>query len=485
MIPESEARDREAPWLVALVMLATVAVAAVWFPVLLSFSHLEINTNEGWNAYRQKMAADGVPLYGSAPQFTVTNYPPLSFHFIGLLGKLNGDVVQAGRMVSLVSILLIALLIAAMVRRLAGKWQAGAYAALSWVMWLGLFQPDRIGMNDPQLLATVLSLLGVWAYLRGAGSNAWLCGSAVVFVVSLFTKHNLLAFPLAVGAHLLWTREFRRFAVWAGVAAATAGVLVLAVLKVDGPFFFAHLLTGRPYSYGHELASAARYLSVLQIPAAVAAVWAVWSWKTPERRLLALALVAAHAIAFAFCGGYGVDYNIFFDCILADVMILGVAASDVMQAAQNWNWGEIALTAALVVPLAGAAAFLPDRMMRDVQGARSIPHEEDDFAQAVAYVAGRPGRVYCNDLLICFEAGKPEEMMTYFVSSQLGTGKLPEADVKNLIDTYRFNTIELRASGKNVVEPGQWMGGVAKDIGERYRVGLYSGGFALLIPATE
>ena len=40
---------------------------------------MEANYNEGWNAYRETMAAEGVPPYGQAPKFTVTNYPPFLF----------------------------------------------------------------------------------------------------------------------------------------------------------------------------------------------------------------------------------------------------------------------------------------------------------------------------------------------------------------------------------------------------------------------
>lgn len=471
-------------------MLVVLTVITVWYPVIRTFAHFEINYNEGWNAYRAQMAAQGIPLYGAAPRFTVTNYPPLSFHFIGLVGRLTGDVVAAGRYVSLISVVLIALLIGAIVRSFTGLWHAGSYAAFSFVIWLAIFQPDRIGMNDPQLFATVLSLIGLYLYVSRPDSRPWLAVSAVVFAVSLFTKHNLLAFPLAVGAHLLLRGAFQRFGVWAGAFAAAAGVLLAITIRVDGPYFWAHLTAPRPYSMLDAAWTSSVYLRAFQIPFAVGAVWSLWNCTNPARNVLAAGLVTAHAIAFAFSGGYGVDTNIFFDCIIALVMIMGVAAGDVAELvqarfAQRRSFGNLFLTVALLAPLAGVVPDLPVRIRRDYQDARAIPQVEDRFTQAVAFVAARPGRALCNDLLLCFEAGKPEEFMTWFVASEVGAGKMPEAEAVHLIETYRFNTIELEGSGNSVLPPGRFLEGFAHKAVERYRVGLRSGKYAILIPGTE
>src|SRR6266702_2554146 len=68
-------------------MTATL-LALIWFPLRRTFANVEINYNEGWNAYRAAMVASGIPLYGTPPHGfgTGTAYPPLSFHLIGWLG---------------------------------------------------------------------------------------------------------------------------------------------------------------------------------------------------------------------------------------------------------------------------------------------------------------------------------------------------------------------------------------------------------------
>src|SRR5205085_2713764 len=88
-------------WTGAILGLAALAIAYLWFPLLRITSYLEISYNEGWNSYRQQMAAQGLMLYALPPDYAATNYPPLSFHAIGWLGKLTGDMTATGRWVSL------------------------------------------------------------------------------------------------------------------------------------------------------------------------------------------------------------------------------------------------------------------------------------------------------------------------------------------------------------------------------------------------
>src|SRR5215469_14354450 len=83
-------------WLSALVVcgMAVVLVALFWFPLERMFANVEVNYNEGWNAYRAQMVANRIPIYGERTiRFgTGTAYPPLSFHLIGRLGNANNFV---------------------------------------------------------------------------------------------------------------------------------------------------------------------------------------------------------------------------------------------------------------------------------------------------------------------------------------------------------------------------------------------------------
>src|SRR5215475_10109628 len=110
-------------------LLYTIAILAFIWPVYRAFLNIEIVNNEGWNAYFEAAAMGKMPLYPSADQLITNNYPPLSFYIVGLAGRLVGDPVLAGRLLSLISVIAIATAVGLSVRRLGGTHVAAAISA--------------------------------------------------------------------------------------------------------------------------------------------------------------------------------------------------------------------------------------------------------------------------------------------------------------------------------------------------------------------
>src|SRR5712691_1442502 len=90
----------------AICLMIAMWLALFWFPLRRTFANVEVNYNEGWNTYRAAMVASGTPLYGVPPRGlgTMTAYPPLSFHLVGLLGRASTFTV-IGRLVSVSSLI--------------------------------------------------------------------------------------------------------------------------------------------------------------------------------------------------------------------------------------------------------------------------------------------------------------------------------------------------------------------------------------------
>ena len=133
-------------------------------------------------------------------------------------------------------------------------------------------------------------------------------------------------------------------------------------------------------------------------------------------------------IAIAFSGGYGVDGNVFFDAIITTAIITALMLGGLAEWVQKRRFGNLMFTALLLAPMASVAPLLQDRITSDYQNALAIPAREDDFIRATRFVASRPGPVLCHNLLLCFEAGKPEEVYTHRITSQMMLAKLPEAE---------------------------------------------------------
>jgi hypothetical protein len=407
-------------------MTATL-LALIWFPLRRTFANVEINYNEGWNAYRAAMVASGIPLYGTPPHGfgTGTAYPPLSFHLIGWLGT-PSTFTAIGRWVSLISLMATGIFVSLIVRRAGGSRQTAVFSFLLYVIGIALLRPDRIGMNDPQLLGEALSVAGLYFYFRNPDSNRHLFVSALLFCLAGFTKPNLLAFPVAVAIDLL-LRSRRAFVTWAGAMVVSAGLLMATTLLIDGHYFLVHLMGGggRAYSYWMGWSGYHKYVEKFQTMLVIGAAWSICAFRS--RRVVVSAFVLSHILAFLLAGGSGVDLNIFFNAMTA--LMFGLLFISIM-------------------------TFVPGQLRRDREMIRVLPAHESEFNSAVDFVKTRPGPALCESLLLCYEAGKPFEYEPYSVRDLLRTGRLHEDEVLQLLRINHFQTIQvaLRSDEANLKE---------------------------------
>jgi len=471
-------------WPVALSLAGLAAAALLVGPLTAMFTHDSMNYNEGWNAYHQEETIQGKGLYGAPPGLVCTNYPPISFHLIGLASQLTGDVNRTGRWVALLSLALVAMLCGAMVRQFTGSAPLAVYTALSVVIWLAVYQPDRIGMNDPQLLGTVFGLLGLYLYIREPEKLRWLCISAVAFTVSVFTKHNLLAFPAAVGLHLLLRERWKGPLVWGGVAAGESALLLALTRWIDGPYFAAHLLVPRALSGG--LGQVTNYLTLFQLPVALAVVWSLRHMERSLSHIMVLALLMAHVLAATFAGGDGVDRNIFFDCVFGLVVVSALVFAEYAPLLTGWKHCGLPLAALLVAPAFGIVIGMPQALKVEQLMLRALPDRGRDFDFAVKLLKSRPGPALCEDLLICFEAGKPFTYDAYFANSMVKVGRVKEEELVALVENASFRTaqVDLAPDEKNL-PPGKRLRFTARFVEalmKHYRLEARLSGSAVLVP---
>lgn len=455
-------------WPAALSLAAVLAAALLLAPLVLMFTDGSRNYNEGWNAYHQQETVQGEPLYHAPPRFVSTNYPPISFHLIGLASRIGGDVNQTGRWVSLLSLLTAAILCAAIVRRFTGSVPLAAYTALTAAIWLAVYKSDRIGMNDPQLLGTVFSLLGLYAYIRNPDKPAWLSISAAAFTVSVFTKHNLLAFPAAVGLHLLLERKWKSLAVWGGMVAAGSMLLLGLTLWIDGPYFAANILMPRALSIG--LDHLTDYGIRFQLPIALVLVWWLFRKGRPLGHIILLALIMAHVEAFAFVGGYGVDKNIFFDCIFSLAMASALVFAEFAPLAAGWKRPGLALAALLLASSFGLVIQAPAALRDDRDVLISGMERADDFDSTVSLVQSRPGPALCEDLLICFDAGKPYAYDAYVMFSMVKAGRIEDDGLVALVEDASIQTVQLDKRNFNRGDVVRFTPNFVKALLHRYRI---------------
>lgn len=471
-------------WPLALGLAGLVAVTLLVGPLTKMLTHESASYNEGWNAYHQEETIQGKQLYGVPPGLVCDNYPPLSFHLIGLASRLTRDVNQTGRWVALVSLFLVAILCAAIVRQFTESTPLAAYTALSVVIWLAEYMPERVGVNDPQLLGMVFSLLGLYAYIREPYQLRGLCISALSFTASVFIKHNLLAFPAAVGLHLLLMRRWKGLLVWGAVVAGGSALLVALTQWVDGPYFIANMLVPRASKL--ELAKITDYFTLFQIPIALAVIWSLCSVRGSLGHIMILALIVAHVLAVVFISGDGVDRNIFFDCIVGLTIVSALVFSEYAPLLTGVKHRDFLLGALLVAPAFGVVIGLPKALRLEELMMRKLPERERDFNFAVKLLKSRPGPALCEDLLVCFDAGKPFVYDAYFANSMVKVGRVKEEELVALVRDASFQTVEvdLFPGEKNLI-PGDRLRFTARfmeELMKRYRLEATLSGSVLLVP---
>lgn len=352
-----------------------------------------LDPNEGWNAAHTLRLMAGGPLYPPAGALMVNNYPPLSFYLVAAITHLTGDAIAAGRLLSLLSFLAAAALIAATLARMGCGWTARVFGTLVFAAAL-LFASDYVAMDDPQLAGHAAQLGGLLLLLGGQPIAA-----ALAMTLGLFLKHNLIALPLASGLWLLWQGKGARF-VLAGVVFGLLGLLLFRLAFGIG--LLSVLANPRLSSWTNVETATGTFLAWAAVPLLLLAA-------LPRSRFHGFVLLYAAIallVGIGFSAGDGVDANIFFDAAIAIALGLGLTV-------QHRGWAAPIAALALLAHLAltwsdNAFAYGPSLAR---QSARDI-----------AFLRARPGPAICQQLSLCLWAGKAADIDVFNIGEAIRTG---------------------------------------------------------------
>jgi hypothetical protein len=406
--------------------------------------HLTLNANEGWNAYHAAGVIAGQPLYPSPPGLFVTNYPPLSFYIVAAAGRAIGDVMLAGRLLSLLSFVVWTAALALTARRLGCSWDEAAFAAALVAVNMLTFIDEDVGVNDPQLLAHGIASLAPVILLREPRTNRSLFACAALFTVSIFVKHNLVAVPLA---SVVWLLLFDRPAGWRllGFGALLGGAGLGACVTLFGPGFLEHLLSPRSGSPGQVWLMARQWIPLAAIPLAVLLLLAP---RAPRDRQAAFAVILAAIATLAGIASFykaGVYWNAMFEAAWALCLTAAVALNR-LPAIGGLSGSRLraALVAAyLIVPAAAVARgatihWGSPRFWLDPRWA-----ETESSTREIAFIAAQPGPALCENLALCYWAGKPAEVDFFNVGERIRLDPTSADALVRLLDGGHFRVAQI------------------------------------------
>jgi len=406
------------------VLLTILCALFLGWPLYRLMLPLEIDSNEAWNAWQIDRAMAGLKLYPDPQSLIANNYPPLSFYLAGLLARLTGDTILAGRLLSLLGTLMSGAAIFVSLRQLGtARWPA-ALAAIWFVATLARMYWNYVGMNDPHLLGLGVMLAGLaWLLMRTRkGQSAE--PALAVMVLAGFIKHSLWAIPVTGLAWLAMETPARFWRALLAAALMAALGLALCVLCY-GTDFISGLMSPRSMSLTHLLIRVGR----LQTIAPALVIWGLWigaGWRERAGRLSAI-FIGASLLAFLVQSlANGVANNAQFELAAASALGLGLAVDGLARVERFRRFGisraQAWIVAALVLRLLLTERTEPFLLL--TPGFRTQIASQVERANAeIARVRKMKDGVVCSIPTACYRAGKPFVFDEFITGQRVATGK--------------------------------------------------------------
>ncbi len=447
--PDVDFRDRRVRFLLWAALLGGCALALM--RVILTLPrHVPLNYNEGWNAYHVADVISGLSPYRLGRPYFFNNYPPLSFFAVAAVTRIVHDPVVAGRLLSLSAfgvwtVALIGAGIALGCRRTHACFGALLFAATTLVF------TDYVGIDDPQMIGHAIASVGLIVLLRVRSGGVAPVVAAVLFVLAVFVKQNLIALPIAC---VLWLACIdRRRASILAAAIVVVGVASAAIFAgAFGPDAIESLTLPRAFLPLKGIGMAARWLLRAIVLITVAALLLR---KRPRDSAVVFVTIYAGvsaAIGAVSGAGAGVNWNVFFDADWALCLAAAVALErcDDRPVAGGVLRSTAMMAGCLFVPvIAVLAAIGPDYGSKDYW-INPRAAETADAARQIAFLSAHRGPAMCEELALCFWAGKPVEVDVFNAGQQILLGRADQQPLNTEVERGRFAVIQMNIPSREI-----------------------------------
>jgi hypothetical protein len=291
-------------------------------------------------------------------------------------------------------------------------------------------------MDDPQLTGQVIVTGALLAWVRWPPARfpLVLAAAGALIVSGLFIKHNLVALPLALTLDLALSTP--ALLPWWLLAAGGGAALVGTALEwTSGRLMLANILTPRRYGVDGLIRLTSLAMVVMAGPLAATIRSIHRRHSSAGLRLVTLYFATSMLAGIVFSGGSGADLNMFFDAFVAVSIGFGLAltALDHRPEARGLLLFAVAGWLALATPL---RLLTPTRY-------ESLREREADTRTDVAFVRAAAGDAYCEQMLVCYEAGKPLVLQPYFAPELVAAGSVPVEAVEGLFAFRVFSVVQL------------------------------------------
>jgi hypothetical protein len=428
------------------VSLVAAAIFLYHQPLLRIGARVPINYNEGWNAFHANHVSNGSPLYPGEDSLTTNNYTPLSYFIIACLSNIVGDHIIAGRIISAISLGIVSCMIALSVKQ-KGEWIAGVIASLFFINTVAIFFPEYICMADPQWLCHAVQLIGLNLIIKWNNNNdknLVLYLAIFIFAISGFIKQSLIVLPVAIYIYLLLRSRgvFFRCLI---LGISVVGLMVIVFSSIYGISFIRDVfLDYRSWKLSLAAYNAERWLGKIEIPFALAIFASVITEKSNMKILLFLYFYVSCSWGLYLLGIEGVSGNALFDVIISASLIIGTIISN-PKTIPLYNNPMIFCSKIIVLSLivVSIAIAMPSRIGKIRDSAIDFDRQIEEVAYDIAYLSEHSGPAMCENLSLCYWAGKNFEVDYFNTGRKIKDGILTSQKLINLIESRYFSIIQI------------------------------------------
>ena len=438
----------------------------------------QLNYLDGYIVDDALRIAAGEALYEdpSVAPYAINMYTPAAMYAMAALIRGGVDGFSAGRLLSLLSVIGVALIIA-----LTG-WPRTGWLALA-VGLLYLLHPIQwpwslvVRPDEPALLLAIAAIA-----LLTVDDRRWWLPAALLLAASLLTKQSSIAAPVAAGCWLL-LKNWRRGMAFAAVYASAVGASVLLLQWRTGGLFLLHVAVANdhPFSWNRVVSMYHRF--ILSNPLVVGLLVVLLGVVVWRRRWSLPAVYAFTSAGVAMAvGRLGASLNHFLEPVAA---IFLLAACDFpVEFFERRRPVRMAIAALLAAGFSLSAAASWIDQWRAHQTARAMVPIHNRLVETVAAV---DGPVVSDDAAAVVGAGKRVHIRPFIMSQLSARGRWDQTPFVDEIRRHQIGMIIVRSAPRSVYE-SRYTPEMRQAIDQNYEVAftyLLGAPFDVLLPRQE
>jgi hypothetical protein len=410
--------------------------------------------------------------------YLVFHYPPLYHLITRTVAVAIGNLLAAGRLVSVLSGIALALMVGGFAWAVpkqfdrGSRFMAAAFAAMvclssPLMSWTFLMRVDTT--------AVAFTFAGAYVFLVAGFESRWQFASCICFAAALLSKQSMLAAPAACVAVAFLVKPRRAVGLTALTGAAVIAAYTLLIWRTHGQAAL-HLFRYNVNAFSLMKIFTGFYLYLspmlggIAIALGAAASFMFRSLRRPGARFLgglrrdlsnspyrrAVCTLGLHLLLtlsmVAGYGKYGSAYNYFLETQIAAVACCGLVLAGIL-----WAWRRnmrttmpagVALAAigVLAVQCAPEAVLRTDKRFLPVWGAY-LPYQAMAMRSRVVLeeIRNTPGLVLSEDMLLSLKAGKELPAEFAIIKALSDVGAWDDSEFLQMIRSHRFGLIVLRA----------------------------------------